>query len=72
MDIQSRCRRQRPLADRMFMDFKYTPAASAEQHAALARLHQLLLEWLLDGDGHLGCKEASNLGEVLLTVCGEL
>jgi len=56
----------------MFMDFKYTPAASAEQHAALARLHQLLLEWLLDGDGHLGCKEASSLGEVLLTVRGEL
>ena len=56
----------------MFMDFKYTPAASAEQHAALARLHQLLLEWLLDGDGHQGCKEASSPGEVLLTVCGEL
>ena len=72
MDIQSRCRHQRPLADRMFMDFKYTPAASAEQHAALARLHQLLLEWLLDGDCHLRREETSSLDEVLLTVRGEL
>ena len=56
----------------MFMDFKYTPAASAEQHAALARLHQLLLEWLLDGDCHLRREEPSSLDEVLLTVRGEL
>ena len=46
MSIQDRCLRQRPLADRAFMDFKYTPAGSQEQRSALARLHALVLEWI--------------------------
>jgi len=43
MSIQDRCLRQRPLADRAFMDFKYTPACSQEQLSPLARLHALIL-----------------------------
>ena len=56
----------------MFMDFKYTQAASAEQHSALNCLHRLMLEWLVDQDLLLRCEEESSVDEVLLTVQGEM
>jgi len=46
MSIQERCLQQRPQADRIFMDFKYTPAGSLEQQRALACLHELILQWI--------------------------
>ena len=46
MTIQERCLQQRPQADRIFMDFKYTPAGSLEQQRALACLHGLILQWI--------------------------
>jgi hypothetical protein len=46
MSIQERCLQQRPQADRIFMDFKYTPAGSLEQQRALACLHGLILQWI--------------------------
>ena len=40
MSIDARCKEQRPVADRMFMDFKYTRPGSKEQlrleHAELS------------------------------------
>ena len=69
MSIQDRCLQQRPLADRAFMDFKYTPAGSLEQRSALARLHALVLEWieLESGPCSLGHKETSRRHQDLLT-----
>ncbi len=69
MSIQDRCLRQRPLADRAFMDFKYTPAGSQEQRSALARLHALVLEWieLESSSCPLGHEETSRRHQDLLT-----
>ena len=69
MSIQDRCLQQRPLADRAFMDFKYTPAGSLEQRGALARLHALILEWieLESGSCSLGHEETSRGHQDLLT-----
>ena len=69
MSIQDRCLKQRPLADRAFMDFKYTPAGSQEQKSALARLHALVLEWieLESVSCSHGDEETSRRGQDLLT-----
>ena len=52
MSIQERCLQQRPQADRIFMDFKYTPAGSLEQQRALSSLHELILQWIEIGVAH--------------------
>ena len=42
MSIDARCKEQQPVADRMFMDFKYTRAGSKEQLQALNTLSFLI------------------------------
>jgi hypothetical protein len=42
MSIDARCREQRSVADRMFMDFKYTRPGSKEQLQALSTLSFLI------------------------------
>ena len=43
--IDNRCREQQKVADRMFMDFKYTSPGSTEQLQALKTLSFLLGMW---------------------------
>ena len=45
MSIDARCQEQRSVADRMFMDFKYTRAGSKEQLRALGTLSFLIGMW---------------------------
>ena len=45
MSIDARCREQRSVADRMFMDFNYTPPGSKEQLLALGTLSFLIGMW---------------------------
>jgi len=45
MSIDARCKEQRPVADRMFMDFKYTRPGSKEQLQALNTLSFLIGKW---------------------------
>ena len=45
MSIDARCKEQQPVADRMFMDFKYTRAVSKEQLKALNTLSFLIGMW---------------------------
>ena len=45
MSIDARCQEQRSVADRMFMDFKYTRAGSKEQLRALGTLSFLMGMW---------------------------
>jgi hypothetical protein len=45
MTIDNRCREQQKVADRMFMDFKYTEPGSTEQLQALKTLSFLLGMW---------------------------
>ena len=45
MSIDARCREQQKVADRMFMDFKYTPAGSPEQVRAISTLTVLMSMW---------------------------
>ena len=45
MSIDARCKEQQPVADRMFMDFKYTGAGSKEQLQALNTLSFLIGMW---------------------------
>ena len=45
MSIDARCKEQQPVADRMFMDFKYSRAGSKEQHQALNTLSFLIGMW---------------------------
>ena len=45
MSIDARCREQRSVADRMFMDFKYTRTGSKEQLQALSTLSFLIGMW---------------------------
>ena len=45
MSIDARCKEQQPVADRMFMDFKYTRAGSKEQLLALNTLSFLIGMW---------------------------
>ena len=45
MSIDARCQEQLSVADRMFMDFKYTPAGSKEQLRALGTLSFLIGMW---------------------------
>ena len=45
MSIDARCREQQKVADRMFMDFKYTPAGSPEQVRAIGTLTFLMRVW---------------------------
>ena len=45
MSIDARCKEQRPTADRMFMDFKYTKPGSKEQIQALSTLSFLIGMW---------------------------
>ena len=42
MTIDSRCKEQQNVADRMFMDFKYTAPGSADQLRALETLTFLI------------------------------
>ena len=45
MSIDARCKEQQPVADQMFMDFKYTRAGSKEQLQALNTLSFLIGMW---------------------------
>ena len=45
MTIDSRCKEQQDVADRMFMDFKYTAPGSADQLRALETLTFLISMW---------------------------
>ena len=45
MSIDARCREQWSVADRMFMDFKYTRPGSKEQLQALGTLSFLIGMW---------------------------
>ena len=45
MGIEALCRQQRNIADRIFMDFKYTAPGSDEQIQALNTLHGLVGLW---------------------------
>jgi hypothetical protein len=45
MTIDQCCRRQQAIADRIFMDFKYTKAGSDEQLRSLETLHLLISVW---------------------------
>ena len=45
MSIDARCREQQPVADRIFMDFKYTRPGSKEQLQALSTLSFLIGMW---------------------------
>ena len=45
MSISSRCKAQQAIADRIFMDFKYTKAGSGEQHHSLKTLNGLIGQW---------------------------
>ena len=45
MSIDARCREQQKAADRMFMDFKYTPPGSPEQVRAIGTLTTLMSMW---------------------------
>ena len=45
MSIDARCKEQQPVADRMFMDFKYTRAGSKEHLQALNTLSFLIGMW---------------------------
>ena len=45
MTIDQRCKSQQAIADRIFMDFKYTKAGSDEQLSALKTLNSLISMW---------------------------
>ena len=45
MSIDARCKEQRPTADRMFIDFKFTAPGSKEQVQALMTLSFLVGMW---------------------------
>ena len=45
MSIDNRCREQREVADKRFMDFKYTAPGSKEQIRALTTLSFLIGMW---------------------------
>lgn len=45
MTIDQCCKGQQAIADRIFMDFKYTKAGSDEQLRALEILHSLISMW---------------------------
>ena len=45
MSIDSRCREQRSVAERMFVDFKYTRPGLKEQLQALSTLSFLIGMW---------------------------
>ena len=45
MTIDSRCREQQKVADRIFMDFKYTAPGSADQLRAMRTLNVLICRW---------------------------
>ena len=45
MTIDSRCKEQQSVADKIFMDFKYTAPGSADQLRALNTLNFLISMW---------------------------
>ena len=45
MNIAKQCRKQRNIADKIFMDFKYTKPGSQEQINALQAFHLLIGAW---------------------------
>ena len=45
MSIEQRCRNQQAIADRIFMDFKYTKPGSDEQRRALEKFNFLVCMW---------------------------
>ena len=45
MNIAKQCREQRNIADKIFMDFKYTNPGSQEQVDALLTFHLLIGAW---------------------------
>ena len=57
MTIDSRCKQQQKVADRIFMDFKYTEPGSADQLRALETFSVLISQWaafLLDEERRIG------------------
>ena len=57
MTIDSRCKQQQKVADRIFMDFKYTEPGSADQLRALGTFSVLISQWaafLLDEERRIG------------------
>lgn len=45
MNIEIQCREQRNIADKIFMDFKYTKPGSQEQFNSLQAFHLLIGAW---------------------------
>tara|TARA_B100000212_G_scaffold320002_1_gene277542 strand:+ start:26 stop:232 length:207 start_codon:yes stop_codon:yes gene_type:complete len=45
MSISDRCKNQQNMADRIFMDFKYTKPGSPEQLRSLMTLNYLISQW---------------------------
>ncbi len=61
MNIAKQCRKQRNIADKIFMDFKYTKPGSQEQINALQTFHLLIGVW---ADSCIRSDEKTSLGEI--------
>ena len=61
MNIAKQCREQRNIADKIFMDFKYTTPGSQEQLNALQAFHLLIGAW---ADSGIRSDDRTNLGEI--------
>ena len=61
MNIAKQCREQRNIADKIFMDFKYTTPGSQEQLNALQAFHLLIGAW---ADSCIRSNKRTNLGEI--------
>ena len=61
MNIAKQCREQRNIADKIFMDFKYTKPGSQEQVDALLSFHFLIGAW---ADSCIRSDEKTSLGEI--------
>ena len=61
MNIAKQCREQRNIADKIFMDFKYTKPGSQEQFNALRAFHFLIAAW---ADSFIRAEERISLKEI--------
>ena len=61
MNIAKQCREQRNIADKIFMDFKYTKPGSQEQLNALQAFHLLIGSW---ADSCIRSDKKTSLGEI--------
>ena len=59
--IENLCKCQQNIADRIFMDFKYTKPGSQEQFNALQAFHLLIGAW---ADSCIRSDEKTSLGEI--------